>query len=169
MAYSTKCKSIFWIWRLSTVELFFIPSWFFHCINSLSCRCVQFFSGLVKKSDRTFYFFLPYRTVLIILNIASGRAGYTWAIFNTNPNILFILPFRWLKQICYIFIFKTDNCSYFEITNTLGYLALLFRRCGSFFRVSSICSQNQWFNQRKRNIIEIWSQFNYFSYFIWIA
>jgi len=37
----------------------------------------------------------------------------------------------------YIFIFKTDYFPYFEITNTLGYLAILFRRYGSLFQVAS--------------------------------
>ena len=36
----------------------------------------------------------------------------------------------------YIFIFKTDF-PYFEIPNTLGYLAILFRRYESFFQVAS--------------------------------
>jgi len=48
----------------------------------------------------------------------------------------------------YIFIFKTDYFPYIEITNTLGYIAILFRRYGSFFQVASNTPQNNCFNQK---------------------
>jgi len=47
--------------------------------------------------------------------------------------------FLYLKRIIF---------PYMEITNTLGYLAILFRRYGSFFQVTSNTPQNNCFNQK---------------------
>jgi len=52
------------------------------------------------------------------------------------------------REIFTFFIFKTDYFPYFEITNTLGFLAILFRRYGSFFQVASNTPQNHCFNQK---------------------
>jgi len=57
-------------------------------------------------------------------------------------------------QIFDIFIFK-PIIPYFEITNTLGYLAILVRRHQCFFQVAS--ESKPLFQSEKRNIIEIWS------------
>jgi len=48
------------------------------------------------------------------------------------------------------FVFKTDYFPYFVITNTLGYLAILFRRYESCFQVASNSPPNHCFNQNKK-------------------
>ena len=52
------------------------------------------------------------------------------------------------------FDFFTDDFPYFEITNTLGYLAILFRRYGSFFQVASNSPQNQCFYQKNVIVLD---------------
>ena len=101
----------------------------------------------------------------LVLNIVQVYPARLRKSKITRPSILFILPFQWLKQNFYIFIFKTDYFPYFEIINTLGYLAILFRRYGSFFQVASntqMYSSKPLLQSEKLNTIKIWSLIQFF-------
>jgi len=63
---------------------------------------------------------------------------YKLELYSTLILVFYLsYHFNGYSRFFYIFIFKTDYFPYFEITNTLGYLAILFRRYGSFFQVAS--------------------------------
>ena len=55
-------------------------------------------------------------------------------LYSTLTLVFYLTyHFNGYRRILTFFIFKPDYIPYFEITNTLGYLAILFRRYGSFF------------------------------------